>query len=89
MSDTSQALVQPPSNSVSNRPRNAGMQGDSGTMKSGASTQGTQTVDAVIAKWSERPRLGATQMIAKYGAPQDVTAQQLVWHNQGRSSGSP
>jgi len=59
------------------------MQGESGTMKAGASMQGAHSVDAVIAKWSERPRLGATQMIAKYGMPQDVTAEKLVWHNPG------
>jgi len=52
-------------------------------MKVGASKPSAEAVDAVIAKWRERPRLGATQMIAKYGPPQDVTADLLVWRNPG------
>lgn len=42
-----------------------------------------QSVGKIISAWPERPRLGARQMLAKYGAPQEVTAQQLVWHNTG------
>ena len=41
------------------------------------------SVDSIITAWPERPRLGARQMIAKYGAPQEVTSGQLVWHDQG------
>ena len=41
------------------------------------------SVDSIIAEWPERPRLGARQMIAKYGAPQEITAERLVWHDQG------
>ncbi len=40
-------------------------------------------VDTIIAEWPARPRLGANVMIAKYGAPQEVTSEKLVWHNQG------
>ena len=40
-------------------------------------------VDKIIAGWAERPRLGATQMLEKYGLPQEVTSMQLVWHKQG------
>ena len=41
------------------------------------------SVDSIIAEWPERPRLGARQMIAKYGEPQEVTAEKLTWHDQG------
>ena len=41
------------------------------------------SVDAIIAGWADRPRLGAQQMIKKYGQPQDVTDMKLVWHNAG------
>lgn len=40
-------------------------------------------VDRIIASWPERPRLGAREMIAKYGTPQEVTISQLIWRNQG------
>jgi len=78
------------STSASNLPRATSLPSESKTMeanskmmKVGASTPGAESVEAVIAKWRERPRLGATQMIAKYGPPQDVTAEQLVWRNPG------
>lgn len=38
---------------------------------------------AIIAKWAERPRLGAAQMMAKYGDPQEATSEMLIWRNQG------
>ncbi|MBC7768917.1 MAG: DUF4142 domain-containing protein [Phycisphaerales bacterium] len=37
----------------------------------------------IISAWPDRPRLGAQLMIGKYGAPQEATADQLVWHDQG------
>jgi predicted outer membrane protein len=40
-------------------------------------------VDKVIADWPERPRFGANAMLAKYGSPQEVTSEKLIWHNQG------
>ncbi|MGI8965574.1 MAG: DUF4142 domain-containing protein [Limisphaerales bacterium] len=40
-------------------------------------------VDKTIAQWPERPKLGAQVMLAKYGAPQEVTEEKLVWHNLG------
>lgn len=39
--------------------------------------------DKIIAAWANRPRLGAVEMMAKYGAPQEATSQRLVWHNAG------
>jgi predicted outer membrane protein len=41
------------------------------------------SVEKVIAAWAERPRLGARQMLAKYGLPHEVTSKQLVWHKAG------
>lgn len=46
-------------------------------------TSNTPSIDEIIATWPERPRLGARQMLAKYGAPQEATGRQLVWHNAG------
>ncbi len=40
-------------------------------------------VDKLIAGWPERPRLGAAQMMAKYGPPQEITAERIIWHDQG------
>ncbi len=41
------------------------------------------TVDRIIAAWATRPRLGAVEMMAKYGAPQEATSERLVWHKAG------
>lgn len=43
---------------------------------------GSTAVD-FIAQWPERPRLGAWQMIAKYGVPQEATQEKLTWHHPG------
>lgn len=40
-------------------------------------------VERMLASWPERPTLGAREMIAKYGLPQEATAERLVWHNAG------
>jgi len=40
-------------------------------------------VDKITAAWAARPRLGANQMIAKYGLPQEATTEQLIWRNPG------
>ncbi len=59
------------------------------TAESAASAADTRSpreqtsVDSIIAGWADRPRLGAQQMIKKYGQPQDVTDMKLVWHNPG------
>ena len=41
------------------------------------------TVDKIIAAWPNRPKLGANQMLAQYGMPQEATSEKLVWHQQG------
>jgi len=40
-------------------------------------------VDRINAKWPERPRLGAVEMIAKYGLPQEASSERIIWHNAG------
>ena len=40
-------------------------------------------VDRLIASWASRPRLGAEEMMAKYGMPQEATTERLIWHNAG------
>lgn len=40
-------------------------------------------VNNIIARWPERPQLGAKLMIAKYGAPQEATVEELIWRDQG------
>ncbi len=57
-------------------------------MPSGAAAPDLQRTSAmsaeqIIAAWPERPRLGAAQMMAKYGRPHEVTSERLVWHNVG------
>ena len=41
------------------------------------------SLDKILAGWPERPRLGAQQMISKYGAPQEATAERFIWHRMG------
>ncbi|MBA3672241.1 MAG: DUF4142 domain-containing protein [Gemmatimonadaceae bacterium] len=40
-------------------------------------------IDRLIAPWASRPRLGAEEMMAKYGMPQEATPDRLIWHNAG------
>ena len=40
-------------------------------------------VEKVIAAWPPRPQLGAQMMLSKYGPPQAVTQDKLVWENKG------
>lgn len=40
-------------------------------------------IDKIIAEWPNRPKLGAQQMLDKYGVPQEATSEQLIWHDQG------
>jgi predicted outer membrane protein len=48
-----------------------------------ASSAERSDVKKMIGEWPNRPKLGAQQMIAKYGEPQEATGERLVWHNQG------
>lgn len=62
---------------------------DPQTPRSAAAQSGAQgkiergTVDRIIAAWAARPRLGAQQMLEKYGAPQEASGRSLVWHDAG------
>lgn len=40
-------------------------------------------IDKITAAWATRPRLGANEMIAKYGLPQEATSEKLTWRNAG------
>ncbi len=37
----------------------------------------------IVEGWPNRPKLGANLMLVKYGTPQEVTSEKLIWHNQG------
>ncbi|MGI8560723.1 MAG: DUF4142 domain-containing protein [Luteimonas sp.] len=41
------------------------------------------TIDRIIAAWAARPRLGALQLMEKYGEPQEASGMALVWHDAG------
>jgi hypothetical protein len=41
------------------------------------------SANQVIDKWKTTPQDVARKMIAKYGQPQEVTADRLIWHNNG------
>lgn len=45
----------------------------------GSSMQAEQ----IITSWKATPKEVAQKMLAKYGKPQEVTANRLVWHNNG------
>ena len=42
------------------------------------------SAEKLIAQWPNRPKLGAQQMIAQYGMPQEATSERLTWLNQGK-----
>lgn len=46
----------------------------------GSAAPGAQQV---IASWKATPQEVAKKMIAKYGQPQEVTANRLIWHDNG------
>ena len=41
------------------------------------------TVDQIITGWKPTPQEVARTVIAKYGMPNEATAERLVWHNNG------
>lgn len=45
--------------------------------------QGSGSADQAIANWKAKPQEVARTMIAKYGQPQEVTANRLIRHNNG------
>jgi hypothetical protein len=47
----------------------------------GNQQQGQASLEHVTANWNETARTAARRMFDKYGAPQEVTANRLVWHD--------
>jgi len=47
----------------------------------GNTQQGQVTLDQVTANWNQTAKDAARQMFDKYGAPQEVTANRLIWHD--------
>lgn len=56
---------------------------DDGTKPAAMKPADPKAVDQITAGWHERPRLGANEMMAKYGPPQEATSERLIWHNAG------
>lgn len=58
---------------------------DSQTKGLGQSTAEVQKVSAeqIIQSWKKAPQEAAEKTIAKYGQPNEVTPERLVWHNNG------
>ncbi len=50
---------------------------------SGQNSQAALSAKKVIQDWKETPRRAAQQMIKKYGEPEEVTEDRLVWHDNG------
>ena len=50
---------------------------------SDSKAMGPHKADQVIAGWKATPQDVAKKMIDKYGEPQEVTANRLIWHNNG------
>jgi hypothetical protein len=51
--------------------------------QSGQSSQSSLSAEDVIADWKETPQKAAYAMIKKYGQPDEVTEERLVWHDNG------
>jgi hypothetical protein len=47
------------------------------------SGQASLSAEEVIQNWKETPQKAAHAMIKKYGQPQEVTEERLVWHDNG------
>lgn len=45
--------------------------------------EGRMQAAQAIASWKAKPKEVAETMIAKYGQPHEVTANRLIWHNNG------
>ncbi len=45
--------------------------------------KGHGDVDKILRTWPAGPQLAAHEMMAKYGAPQEVTSERMIWHDAG------
>lgn len=52
--------------------------------KAAAATSEAKDAKSVIASWPELTRTGAAALIAKYGPPDTVSDEQLVWNNKDK-----
>ncbi len=51
---------------------------------SGSSTsKDNSSMENVISDWPNRPKLAARGMMAKYGAPAEITSERMIWKNPG------
>ena len=49
-----------------------------------ATAQGMMgSADEIIQSWPEMPKMAARTLIAQYGQPHELTASQLIWHENG------
>lgn len=58
-----------------------GQQGPQGQAKKQGAT--SAQVQQVLNEWKEHPRKVAQDLMGKYGPPQEITKQRLIWHNNG------
>ncbi|HEX5057241.1 MAG TPA: hypothetical protein VFX02_12195 [Gammaproteobacteria bacterium] len=49
----------------------------------GGQSQSSESAENVIRNWKETPQKVAREMLKKYGQPQEVTENMLVWHDNG------
>lgn len=47
------------------------------------SASDSSAMEKAIADWPNRPKLGAREMMAKYGAPDEISSQRVIWNNPG------
>lgn len=52
-------------------------------VEEGAAGAQKPSADQVIQNWKAKPKEVAQQLIKKYGQPDEVTQQRLVWHDKG------
>lgn len=54
-----------------------------GRASAGARGELLGAVDSIVDNWKPQPRQLARTLIAKYGAPHEVTQSRLIWYNNG------
>lgn len=47
------------------------------------SSSDSSSMEKTIADWPNRPKLAAREMMAKYGAPSEITSERIIWKNPG------
>lgn len=49
----------------------------------GQAAKGGMSAEQAIQNWKNGPKEAAQQLLTKYGQPQEVTQQRLIWHQKG------